>query len=96
MPVLDDERDREEWLDPDNATVDLERLAGPRPWPGVTVRAVSRRLGNVKNDDEALLVEDPATGDDVADDGAAPATKKKANKKAPAQKAAKKPQGLLF
>ncbi len=98
MPVLIDERDREEWLDPDNATVDLERLSGARAWPGVTVRAVSRRLGNVKNDDEALLSEDPATGvDDVADDGEASATTKKARKKATAtKKAAKKPQGSLF
>ena len=58
MPVLVEQRDREEWLDPDNATVDLERLAQPRSWSGVTVRAVSRRLGNVRNDDEALLTAD--------------------------------------
>lgn len=82
MPVLVDDRDREEWLDPDHATVDLERLSAPRPWPGVTLRAVSSRVGNVRNDDPALLEQDPPP----------PTAAKKVTTKKPAKKA----QGDLF
>jgi putative SOS response-associated peptidase YedK len=87
MPVLVDERDREEWLDPDNATVDLERLAAPRPWPGVTLRAVSSRVGNVRHDDADLLEADAPTA------AAAPTSTKK--RQAATTKRAK-PQGVLF
>ena len=61
MPVLVDEGDREEWLDPENATVDLERLASPRPWPGITLTPVSARIGNVRHDDAGLLEPDVTT-----------------------------------
>jgi putative SOS response-associated peptidase YedK len=89
MPVLIEDRDREEWLDPDNATVDLERLATPRPWPGVGLRAVSSRLGNVRHDDASLLVPD-------AEAAPVRATRaKKAPRKQPAA-TPKKPQGDLF
>ncbi len=84
MPVLIDPADREEWLDPDNDVVDLERLASPRPWPGVQIRPVSRRVGNVRNDDEALLTAD-AEGQD---EGEAKPKKKTTKKKAVTKKAA--------
>jgi putative SOS response-associated peptidase YedK len=89
MPVLIDERDRDEWLDPTNDVVDLERLASPRPWPGLQIRAVSRRVGNVKNDDAGVLDADVDTGLDVgADDVDASPTPKKAPRKKAAPKKA--------
>lgn len=89
MPVLVDERDREEWLDPDNATVDLERIASPRPWPGVTLTPVSSRVGNVRNDDAELLLPD-AEGTATTTQTPTPTKKSAATKKSA------NPQGGLF
>ncbi len=103
MPVLVDERDREEWLDPDNATVDLERLASPRPWPGVTLTPVSSRVGNVKNDDAELLVADAAPATETTETTETTKKPRTAKKPAVPSRAAKavtkqpaKPQGDLF
>jgi putative SOS response-associated peptidase YedK len=72
MPVIVAEQDYYEWLDPARSTVDLDRLRAPRAWPGLLMRPVSRRLGNVRFDDPALLVaEDAPLGADGAPDGAA-------------------------
>jgi len=69
MPVIVDEQDYDEWLDPARATVDLDRLCAPRAWPGLSLRPVSRRLGNVRFDDPALLIaEDAPLGVDGAPD----------------------------
>jgi putative SOS response-associated peptidase YedK len=87
MPVLVDERDREEWLDPENGAVDLERLASPRAWPGVTMSPVSSRVGNVRHDDADLLAPDAPTT-------AAEATPTKKKRAATTKRA--KPQGDLF
>jgi putative SOS response-associated peptidase YedK len=58
MPVILDKNDYDEWLDPARAEVDLDRLCASRAWPGLTMRPVSRRLGNVRFDDAALLLPD--------------------------------------
>ncbi len=58
MPLILDAADRAAWLDPDNEDVDLQRLAEPRPIAGFTLRLVSSKVGNVKNDDESVLVPD--------------------------------------
>jgi putative SOS response-associated peptidase YedK len=58
MPVILQEKEYDEWLDPQRETVSLAAFAAPRDVPGFCVRAVSRRLGQVRNDDPSLLVPD--------------------------------------
>lgn len=58
MPLILDAADYEQWLDPESEHVDVARLAEPRVWPQLIVRPVSSKLGNVRNDDESLLVAD--------------------------------------
>jgi putative SOS response-associated peptidase YedK len=58
MPVIVDDGDRDAWLDPDCADVDLVRFASPRPRPELTVTEVSSRVGNVRNDDAGVLQPD--------------------------------------
>jgi putative SOS response-associated peptidase YedK len=76
MPVLLDENQYDEWLDPARDTVALAALCAPRDHAGFGLRPVSRRLGNVRFDDALLLVpEDTPLGADgapVVDDATAP------------------------
>ncbi|HEY1101221.1 MAG TPA: SOS response-associated peptidase family protein, partial [Myxococcota bacterium] len=58
MPVVVDEEDRDAWLDPARDVIDLARLSAQRELPGLRFRPVSSRLGNVRNDDESLLIAD--------------------------------------
>ncbi len=81
MPILVDDNDRDAWLDPSLEAIDLAHFARPRVLPAVRFRAVSSRLGNVKNDDDSLLVADEL----LPDVEVAPTTKKKATTKKPDQ-----------
>ena len=85
MPILIDEEDRDAWLDPGRDVIDLARFARQRELPNVRYRAVSSRLGNVRNDDESLLIADAELPDfDAAQSATAPRTtvkKKRASKK---------------
>jgi putative SOS response-associated peptidase YedK len=58
MPLIIDDKDRDDWLDPDRADVDLVHLTSPRPRPELTLTEVSTRVGNVRNDDAAVLQRD--------------------------------------
>jgi len=55
MPVMLDEKEYDQWLDPAQETPRLSTLCAPRPWPVLSLRAVSRRLGSVRVDDDTLL-----------------------------------------
>ena len=95
MPVVVGENDRDGWLDPALETVDLARLASSRELPGVRLRAVSSRLGNVRNDDESLLVAD----EEAVPDFSTSTTNSSAKKPPVAKKSAPKnrpDQGNLF
>ena len=58
MPVIVDAADHDAWLDPHNEHVDVARLAQPRSMEHFKMRAVSAKVGNVKNDDESVLIAD--------------------------------------
>jgi putative SOS response-associated peptidase YedK len=58
MPIVVDEDERDTWLDPTREVIDLQHFARQRELPGLRVRAVSSRLGNVRNDDATLDVPD--------------------------------------
>jgi putative SOS response-associated peptidase YedK len=64
MPVILEEKQYDEWLDPARHAVALDAWCAPREWPGLSLRPVSRRLGNVRHDDAALLVPDNQGSDD--------------------------------
>jgi putative SOS response-associated peptidase YedK len=93
MPVILEDKDHDEWLDPARADVDLGRLCASHPWAGLTMTPVSRRLGNVRFDDAALLVPDdvplgPDGSPDLSSPGAmtsaaAPSTTTTTRKKRP-------------
>jgi putative SOS response-associated peptidase YedK len=60
MPLILDAADQAEWLDPRVEHVDVARLAEPRVLERFVMRAVSSKVGNVKNDDESILIADDA------------------------------------
>ncbi|MDP2342214.1 MAG: SOS response-associated peptidase [Deltaproteobacteria bacterium] len=60
MPLILDPADHAEWLDPSNEHVDVARLAEPHTIERFTMRLVSSKVGNVKNDDESILIPDDA------------------------------------
>jgi hypothetical protein len=66
MPVIVPEQEYDAWLDPARSEVAIDALCAPREWPGLALRPVSRRLGNVRFDDAALLIPEGAT---LAPDG---------------------------
>jgi putative SOS response-associated peptidase YedK len=61
MPIVVDEDERDAWLDPTREVIDLQHFARQRELPGLRVRAVSSRLGNVRNDDASLDVVEEET-----------------------------------
>jgi putative SOS response-associated peptidase YedK len=54
MPIVVDEGERDAWLDPSREVIDLQHFARQRELPGLRVRGVSSRLGNVRHDDATL------------------------------------------
>jgi putative SOS response-associated peptidase YedK len=59
MPVLLDPRDYDRWLDPGNPERPPTDLLRPYPAEKMHAWPVSERVGNVRNDDQALLAELP-------------------------------------
>lgn len=55
MPVVLQEEDLARWLDPTAKPVDLQALMRPKEEVGWEAYPVSRAVGNVRNDQEALL-----------------------------------------
>ena len=58
MPLILDPTDQELWLDPTVDDVDVARLAQPHTLERFTMRLVSSKVGNVKNDDASILIAD--------------------------------------
>ena len=92
MPVVVDKGEREAWLDPGRNVVDLPWFSRRRELPNVRYWAVSSRLGNVRNDDESLLVADA----ELPDFDAAPSTKAGTTKTKKKSTTTKPDQGVLF